>query len=261
MNVLITGASSGIGHATATLLAARGWHVYAGVRSETDLPNVVQLDVTDAEQVAALEDLELDALVNNAGIAITGPLEYMPLEELRRQLEVNTVAQLAVTQACLPSLRRRKGRIVNVSSIAGRSVLPLFGPYAASKFALEALSDALRRELRGDVSVSLVEPGAIATPIWERSLGVADALWEAMPANAHAHYGTLVDTMRAQAVRAAKDGLSPEDVAEVIIAALTSSRPRSRYLVGREAKIQAALARALPGRAMDVILARLLNDR
>src|SRR4051812_41915524 len=209
MNVLVTGASSGIGRATAELLGARGHRVLAGVRGESDLRvPTVQLDVTDAGQVDALRALELGGLVNNAGIAVTGPLEFMPLDELRRQLEVNTVAQLAVTQACLPALRRTRGRIVNVSSIAGRVALPLYGPYAASKFALEALSDALRRELRGSgVDVALVEPGAIATPIWERSLAVADALWAATPEVAHERYGTLVATLRAEAVKQGREGL------------------------------------------------------
>src|SRR3954466_15062882 len=252
MRILVTGASSGIGRATAELLAARGHRIYAGVRGETDLRlPTVQLDVTDAEQVDALRALELDGLVNNAGIAVTGPLEFMPLDELRRQLEVNTVAQLAVTQACLPAPRRSRGRIVNVSSIAGRVALPLYGPYAASKFALEALSDALRRELDGAVSVSVVEPGAIATPIWERSLAVADALWAQMP---HEHYGTLVDKIRAEAVRQAEQGLPAQTAAETIVTALTARRPRSRYVVGRDANVQAVLACVLPARGLDAIL-------
>src|SRR3954462_12272580 len=184
MRVLIRGASTGIGRATALELARRGATVLAGVRDPADgealgpAVTPLPLDATDAAPVAAAGEEAarrgLDALVNNAGIAVTGPLEYLPLDELRRQLEVNTVVQLAGTQACLPALRASRGRIVNVSSVAGRVVLPLYGPYAASKFALEALSDALRQELEGAVSVSVVEPGAIATPIWERSLAVAD---------------------------------------------------------------------------------------
>jgi NAD(P)-dependent dehydrogenase (short-subunit alcohol dehydrogenase family) len=252
MRVLVTGASSGIGRATAELLAARGHSVYAGVRGDTDLElPTVQLDVTNAEQVAALGALELDGLVNNAGVAVTGPLEFMPLEELRRQLEINSVAPVAVTQACLPALRRTRGRIVNVSSISGRVALPLFGPYAASKFALEALSDALRRELHGAVEVDVVEPGAIATPIWERSIAAADALWAAMP---HEHYGPLVEKLRGEALKQAEQGLAPHMVAETVLTALTARRPRTRYVVGRDAKVQAALARVLPARAMDALL-------
>src|SRR4051794_36981137 len=263
--VLVTGASSGIGRAVALALAHRGWTVHAGVRRPTEIAPGVRpftLDVTDPEHVAAAGRLELDALVNNAGIAVTGPLEFMPLDELRRQLEVNTVAQLAVTQACLPALRRSRGRIVNVSSIAGRAVLPLYGPYAASKFALEALSDALRRELRGSgVDVVVIEPGAIATPIWDRSIAVADALWAAMPPQAHERYGTLVDTVRGEAAKQATTGLPTEQAAEVIVTALAARRPRSRILLGRDAKLQAALARVLPARAMDALVFAALRRR
>src|SRR5689334_6739039 len=176
--ILVTGASTGIGRATALELARRGATVYAGVRDPAAVDGLgltpVELDVTDAEQVAALSTrLErLDGLVNNAGIAVTGPLEHLPLDEVRRQLEVNALGQLAVTQACLPALRAARGRIVNMSSISGRVAFPMFGPYAASKFALEAFSDSLRRELRGSgVDVVVIEPGGVTTPIWERGLG------------------------------------------------------------------------------------------
>src|SRR4051812_22764570 len=232
MNVLVTGASSGIGRATAELLGARGHRVLAGVRGESDLRvPTVQLDVTDAGQVDALRALELGGLVNNAGIAVTGPLEFMPLAELRRQFEVNTVAQLAVTQACLPALRRARGRIVMVSSIAGRAALPIMGPYATSKFALEGMSDSLRRELRGAVDVILVEPGAIATPIWNRSLTAGEALWAAMPAVAHERYAATVDALRREAAKQAEQGAPPEAVAHTIAAALSAPRPRARYVV------------------------------
>jgi NAD(P)-dependent dehydrogenase (short-subunit alcohol dehydrogenase family) len=149
--VLVTGASSGIGRAAALALSQRGFTVYAGARGPLDYEGVtrVELDVTNPDHVEALRELPIDGLVNNAGIAVIGPLEYLPLDELRRQFEVNTIGQLAVTQACLPALRQARGRIVNVSSIAGRVALPLYGPYSASKFALEAVNDTLRRELRG----------------------------------------------------------------------------------------------------------------
>jgi NAD(P)-dependent dehydrogenase (short-subunit alcohol dehydrogenase family) len=262
--VLVTGASSGIGRATALHLAKLGAHVLAGVRSpeagEALGPSVtpVQLDVTDQADVDALAEHRLDGLVNNAGIAITAPLEFLPLDELRRQLEVNVIAQLAVTQACMPALRASSGRIVNVSSISGRVALPLYGPYAASKFALEALSDALRREQQ-DVNVVLVEPGAIATPIWDRSLASADALYNAMPPLAHERYGALVAKLRGMAEKQGEEGEPPEAVARVIATALATPNPRTRYVVGRSARIQAALARALPGRAMDKVLAKALS--
>jgi NAD(P)-dependent dehydrogenase (short-subunit alcohol dehydrogenase family) len=260
--VLVTGASTGIGRTTALFLAQQGAHVIAGMRTPRELgPRIapVELDITDAEHVARLARHPLDGLVNNAGIATTGPLEFLPLDELRRQLEVNVIAQLAVTQACMPALRAHHGRIVNVSSISGRVALPLYGPYAASKFALEALSDSLRRE-QSDVPVVLVEPGSVATPIWDRSLAAADALYDAMPPLAHERYGRLVSKLRAMAETQGKEGEPPEAVARIIATALATPHPRTRYVIGRNARIQAALARALPGRAMDKVLARLLNN-
>jgi len=149
---------------------------------------------------------------------------------------------------------------VNISSIAGRVALPLYGPYAASKFALEALSDALRREQQ-DVAVVLVEPGSIATPIWDRSLAAADALYDAMPPLAHERYGKLVATLRGLAQRQGKEGLPPEAVARIVATALVTAKPRTRYVVGRNAQIQAAVARVLPGRAMDRLLARRIVEQ
>ncbi|MDA0166759.1 SDR family NAD(P)-dependent oxidoreductase [Solirubrobacter ginsenosidimutans] len=262
--VLVTGASSGIGRTTALHLAQLGANVLAGVRTpeagEALGPTVtpVRLDVTRAPDVAALAQYRLDGLVNNAGIAVTAPLEFLPVEELRRQLEINVIAQLAVTQACMPALRATQGRIVNVSSIAGRVALPLYGPYAASKFALEALSDALRREQQ-EVGVILVEPGSIATPIWDRSLAAADALYAAMPPIAHERYDALVAKLRGMAEKQGEEGEPPEAVARVIATALSTARPRTRYVVGNRARVQAALARALSGRAMDKLLARAIK--
>jgi NAD(P)-dependent dehydrogenase (short-subunit alcohol dehydrogenase family) len=266
--VLVTGASTGIGRTTALMLAELGATVLAGVRTEAAGealgPTVrpVQLDITNPDDIAALDLTRLDGLVNNAGIAVSGPLEFLPVDQLRHQLEVNVVAQLAVTQACLPALREARGRIVNISSIAGRVALPLYGPYTASKFALEALSDSLRRELRGSgVLVSVIEPGAIATPIWDRGIDAADALWTAMPPVAHERYGALVATLRGHAEKAGVDGDPPESVARTIVTALTASTPRTRYVIGRDARIQALLGRVLPGRAMDAVLAAVLKSR
>jgi len=261
--VLVTGASSGIGRTTALFLAQQRAHVLAGMRTPEQLgPGIttITLEVTDPDDVEALRQHDLDGLVNNAGIATTGPLEFLPLDELRRQLEVNVIAQLAVTQACMPALGRAKGRIVNVSSISGRVALPLYGPYAASKFALEALSDSLRREQQ-DVGVILVEPGSIATPIWDRSLAAADALYAAMPPLAHERYDTLVSRIREIAVQQGKEGDPPEAVARIVATALATKRPRTRYVVGRNARITAALSRALPGRAMDRVLSRLIVEQ
>jgi NAD(P)-dependent dehydrogenase (short-subunit alcohol dehydrogenase family) len=269
MRVLVTGASTGIGRATALELARRGAAVLAGVRDPAAAPEgctALELDVTSPDDVAAAGEEAtrggLDALVNNAGIAVVGPLEYLPLDALRRQLEVNTVAQLAVTQACLPALRASRGRIVNLSSIAGRMALPLYGPYAASKYALEALSDSLRQELRGTgVDVVLVEPGAIDTLIWERGTRAGDALWEALPAVARERYGPLQQTIRRLAEHAGRDGEPPEVVARTIADVLAARRPRTRYVIGRDARLQAALQRVMAGRAMDALVRAALNRR
>lgn len=254
--VLVTGASTGIGRATALLLAQLKANVLAGMRTPQPLgPGItpIELDITEPAHLERLQLNRLDGLVNNAGIAITGPLEFLPIEELRRQLEVNVIAQLAMIQACMPALREAGGRIVNISSISGRVALPLYGPYAASKFALEALSDSLRREQQ-DVPVVLVEPGSIATPIWDRSLKAADALYDAMPPVAHERYDKLVSSLRALAQRQGEEGLPPEAVARIVATALVTERPRTRYVIGRSARIQAAAARLLPGRAVDRLL-------
>ena len=174
---LVTGASTGIGRACAIHLAALGFHVLAGVRDPADAPDglePLQLDVTSEEDVAAAAErvgAELHVLVNNAGIAISGPVEIVPVEEWRRQIEVNLLGQVAVTRALLPAILRARGRVVNMSSIGGRVASPLFGPYSASKFALEAVSDALRREVAPHgVRVVSIEPGGIATPIWGKGM-------------------------------------------------------------------------------------------
>jgi NAD(P)-dependent dehydrogenase (short-subunit alcohol dehydrogenase family) len=251
--VLVTGASSGIGAACAKRLAAAGWEVYAGVRQPGDAPDgttEVLLDVTDAEQISALHVDRLDALFNTAGIAIAAPLEDLPLDELRRQLEVNVVGQLAVTQALLPALRAARGRVVIVGSIAGRSALPFLGGYAITKFALEAMSDALRLELAPEgIEVSLVEPGTIATAIWTKPQPLADGVSE--------RYRTRVDRFRRiAAARAAK--AAPVDlVAAAIEHALTAARPKTRYLVGRDARIRAAIE-LLPDRLRDRVLTHAL---
>jgi NAD(P)-dependent dehydrogenase (short-subunit alcohol dehydrogenase family) len=254
-SLLVTGASSGIGAAVAKRMAARGWEVWAGVRRAGDAPSgtrEVILDVTDADAVkAAGAGIErLDGLVNNAGIAVAAPLEDLPLDELRRQLEVNVVGQLAVTQALLPALRTARGRIVLVGSIAGKSALPFLGAYAISKFSLEAMADALRLELQPEgIEVSLVEPGTIATPIWSKPQPLADGVSE--------RYRRRVDAFRAVAAARASKAAPVELVAEAVEHALTAERPKTRYLVGRDAKLRAGIER-LPDRLRDRVIAKAL---
>ena len=260
---LVTGASSGIGAACASRLISAGWRVFAGVRRAGDAPRGAEeilLDVTDESQIrAAANGIEqLDALVNNAGIAIAMPLEFIPLDELRRQLEVNVIGQVAVTQAFLPHLRRTRGRIVFVGSIAGKSALPFLGAYAASKHALEAIADALRIELRPfGIAVSLVEPGTIRTPIWEKSAAVADSLVSGAPADLRELYGERIAAFRRVAAKRGASGASAEAVARAVDKALTQGRPSTRKLIGRDAKLRAGVER-LPDRIRDSVYERVL---
>jgi NAD(P)-dependent dehydrogenase (short-subunit alcohol dehydrogenase family) len=270
--VLVTGASSGIGKATALHLKELGFDALAAVRKDEDAERLavsglrtVRIDVTDSDSIAAaradLGDGPLAGLVNNAGIAVAAPLEFLPVDQFRHQLEVNLVGQLAVTQQFLPALRAGRGRIVNVSSIGGRVALPLVGAYHASKFALEAISDTLRRELLSQgVDVVVIEPGGVKTPIWKKGDELATELVADMPPEAGRLYGRQVAALREQTVKiAAETGIEPREVAEAIGHALTAKRPRARYLVGRDAKIRAPAAAVLPARVMDRLVARAMG--
>jgi NAD(P)-dependent dehydrogenase (short-subunit alcohol dehydrogenase family) len=261
---LVTGASSGIGAACVQRLRRAGWRVCAGVRGPGDAPRDTEeilLDVTDAQQIhAAAERIgALDALVNNAGIAIAIPLEFIPLGELRRQLEVNLVGQVAVTQAFLPHLRRSRGRIVFVGSIAGRSALPFLGAYAASKHALEAIADTLRLELRPfGIDVSIVEPGTIKTPMFTKAAEVAASLADGAPPELQELYGSRIAAFGRIARERSAKGASAEDVADAVERALTDERPRTRKLVGRDAKLRFGIER-LPDRLRDSVYERVLS--
>jgi len=281
---LVTGASTGIGRATALRLVATGWTVLAGVRDPAagerlaadavagERLRVLTLDVTDAAQVqAAAESVReqaasagvsldggLDALVNNAGIAVGGPLELISEEELREQFEVNVFAQVAVTRALLPALRSARGRIVFVSSIGGRVATPFLAPYTASKHAIEAIADALRVELRSShVGVALVEPGSVATPIWDKARGEIDSF--TLPPEYEQLYGKLPAAMRKTIEQTASRGVPPETVAQTIERALSAPKMRTRYLVGTDARVQLMLRRALPDRVFDRLVSRMMG--
>ncbi len=267
----MTGASSGIGRAAALALAREGYRVYAGVRREEDGAFLARaadgtltplyLDVTDPDMVldaARRLDDELGAdglfgLVNNAGMVVAAPLEFVPLEDVREQFEVNVTGALAVTQAVIPLLRRAGGHIVNIGSVSGSISTPFTGPYNASKFALRAMSDALRLELAPwGISVSIIEPGTVHTPLWKRSLGRFQVLEQRLPARATALYGPVFTKMQ-QFIEGAR-GLPPERVAAVIVSALRSRRPRPYYPVGHDARLRLALVR-LPTRLRDFLIA------
>jgi len=266
--VVITGASTGIGRACALRLDRRGYAVFAAVRRPTDADALkavassrlmpIFLDVTDAasirsaaDEVGARAPRGLSGLVNNAGIAVGGPLEFIPLDELRRQVEVNVIGQVAVTQAFLPLLRRAGGRIVNIGSVSGRLASPLAGPYAASKFAMEAITDALRRELAPwDLKVVMIEAGNVSTPIWAKSASRAEEMLATLPPQARTLYGDDMAGMIRHAGNPPGAG-PPDAVARAVERALTARRPHPRYLVGRDAKIVMRLVRFLPDRWLD----------
>ncbi|HEY2571549.1 MAG TPA: SDR family oxidoreductase [Solirubrobacteraceae bacterium] len=287
-SVLITGASTGIGEATALRLAGAGWTVLAGVRSQEDGARLaaksssgriepVTLDVTDFEQIrqvagrvselgAAGESSpgRLDALVNNAGIGYGGPLELLHPDDLRKQFDVNVLGQVAVTQALLPALRAAHtqpgtgGRIVFMSSVGGRVAMAFTAPYAASKHAIEALGDALRVELASsNVQVALVEPGSVATPIWDKARETGDQV--VVPPQLQKEYGKVPAAMDKALKDTAKRGVPAEQVAQTIERALTSRRMKSRYVVGRDARAMIVARGLLPDHLFDRVAKRVLG--
>ena len=276
--VVVTGASSGIGRATALALGRAGFRVLGGVRSDEDAEALaaegdggvmpVRLDITVARDVRGLVGIVeercgapgLAGLVNNAGVAVAGPLEFLPLDDLRHQFEVNVVGQVAVTQALLPALRRARdaggrARIVFVGSISGMIGSRLLGAYSASKFALEAIDDVFRRELEPwGLQVSLIEPGRVATPIWKKSRDAGRARVPRMSGRVEEFYAEAIDGVLRGAGGADGDGAPPEAVARAVVHALRSARPRTRYRVGSDARMVAALVRRLPDRWVDRLL-------
>ncbi len=268
--VLVTGASTGIGAAVAAELDRRGWCVFAGVRSdeasrrllEEISPRIVPLriDVTDRETVAAAVteiekrcgDAGLAGLVNNAGIAVGGPLELVSDEDLRRQFEVNVLGLVAVTRAMLPLLRASRGRIVNMGSVSGRIALPLLGAYAASKSALEALSDVMRVELaRWGIEVAIVEAGSVKTPIWDKARTNAAALGRALDPEALALYGGELAAMQQVTLDEARSAMPVERVVRAVVHALTARRPRTRYPVDWRTRLWILWWRSTPDRLRD----------
>jgi NAD(P)-dependent dehydrogenase (short-subunit alcohol dehydrogenase family) len=272
--ILVSGASTGIGHAISMHLARNGYTVYAGVRKERDrerleaeharirpiiLDVTVPADVARAVQTVREAGDTLVGLVNNAGIAIAGPLEFLPLDALRLQFEVNTIAPIAMVQATLPLLRETRGRIVNIGSIAGRLSAPFVGPYSASKAAIASLTDALRQELaRFGIAVSLLEFASVKTPIWEKGRQGRDALIASMPPQAMSLYGPLADAIVAQTKVEEREGMDPQVIAATVLAALRAPKPRERYVIGRKARIQ-AVAAILPPSTRDRLVRQVMK--
>lgn len=273
--VLVTGASQGIGRACALALHGRGFHILAGVLTEAEGEQVATslgerctplvFDVTDAAQIARAAEFAFAAagsaglygLVNCAGMVVAGPMEFLPIDAIRRQIEVNLIGQIAVTQALMPALRAGKGRIVFMSSASGFLASPFLCPYAMSKFGIEALGDSWRMELRGTgVRISIIQPGIINTPIWEKSSETAESLASAMPPEAHEYYGNLYDRVR-KIIKQVPDLAAPvERVSNAVLHAITARKPRTRYLVGIDSRIDKILARWLPDGLRDWIICR-----
>ena len=271
---VVTGSSTGIGRASALALARDGFRVFAGVRKAADGEALVaaaegeleplSLDVADGDAIAAAAERVREAtggrlagLVNNAGVAVPGPVEGVDLDELRRQLEINVVAQVAVTQAFLPQLRSARGRVVFMSSVGGRMAFPYLSPYNASKHALEAIGDSLRQEVGPfGVGVAIVEPGSVATPFWDKGLAEAPKARAAMNPELLELYGPALE---AASEKTAARGVPPERVAEAVLHALTATKPKTRYLVGTDAKIQVGLRKVVPDRVFDRLIARELR--
>jgi NAD(P)-dependent dehydrogenase (short-subunit alcohol dehydrogenase family) len=265
---LITGASSGIGAATALRLDADGHDVFAGVLDEADTAGlataserlrVVVLDVTSAasietavaEVTGRLAGRGLDGLVNNAGVGFPGPLEVLALDDLRRQLEVNVIGQIATTQALLPLVRPAMGRIVFVGSVGGILASQFAGAYHASKFAIEAIGDVWRQELEPEgIDVILIEPSAISTPIWSKAIAYLDGLGQSTSPRL-TPYRERLAAFRDTLESADEHGKPPEDVAEVIAQALTAEKPDARYVVGTAGKLATALRPLVPDRVAD----------
>ena len=273
--VVVTGASTGIGRATALHLDSLGLRVFAGVRRDEDGESLrrdsssrltpIRLDVTDSGQVAevtrvireAVRDSRLAGIVNNAGIAVAGPVEFVPLDKWREQLEVNVLGVVSMVQSFTPLLRESRGRIVTIGSLGGRLAQPMVGPYCTSKHALEAISDVLRLELRPwDISVSLIQPGAVKTPIWDKGLRAGAELLRNAPPEVLTLYGAAVEIATRMSAHENETGVDPIEVARAVEHALLSPRPRTRYPVGRQAKLLIPLSRLLPDRLKDELLLR-----
>ncbi|MGI5240348.1 SDR family oxidoreductase [Dactylosporangium sp. CA-139066] len=261
----MTGASTGIGAATARELARRGFHVLAGVRRDSDrMPpkakgiEPVILDITDPDHVAALaarverDPRPLRALVNNAGVPGAGPVEVMPLSEWRRIFEVNLFGHVAVIQSLIPALLRGKGRVVNISSLNGKISMAGYGPYAASKFAMEAMSDALRNELAPHgVRVIVVEPGGVKTEMSRVGLAALGRLDDGMTPEQYARYDALMRAIPSHVAAFTKAGVTSDVAAKRIAKAVTDDRPRTRYTIGATAAFLIRASRVLPDRMLD----------
>lgn len=272
-SVLVTGAGRGIGLAITEHMSRRGWEVYATARSADALDSLdrlhnvraVPLDITDRSSIAALSDrlpAELNGVVNNAGIIVNGPVEGLALDDLTRQFEVNVIAQIAVTQAVLPRIRASQGRVVFISSVSGLYTTPGTGAYNASKYAIESLADALRMELRPwRIPVSLIEPGPIRTDMWADVLADHDRMTEHLSAEHRRLYASHLAGSRKLLGRMQKLAADPTRVTKAVAHALTSRRPKRRYLLDFASRAQKAVVAITPTAVNDAVLAAATTSR
>jgi NAD(P)-dependent dehydrogenase (short-subunit alcohol dehydrogenase family) len=267
---IVTGASSGIGEATARRLAAAGYYVLAGVRKQSDAVKITApgiepliLDVTNDGHIADLVERvtndprgrTLGVLVNNAGVAVNAPIEVLTLDDWRFQFDVSVFGQVALIRALLPTLMSTHGRIINVTSVGGRVAMANFGAYSAAKFAMEAVSDSLRREVEPfGVSVVKITPGAVSTNLTESGLATAARITDTMTPDQHTRYDELGRAFTAQAEGFARDGVSPEHAADVIAKAVTAQRPKTRYTIGRDGAVFTFMPRLVTDRMLDSML-------
>jgi NAD(P)-dependent dehydrogenase (short-subunit alcohol dehydrogenase family) len=266
-SVLVTGAGRGIGLAITEHMSERGWDVYATARSEAALhsldrlPHVhaIPLDITDRSAIAALPDrlpAALNGVVNNAGIIVNGPVEGLSLDDLTQQLDVNVISQIAVTQAVLPKIRAARGRVVFISSVSGLFTTPGTGAYNASKYAIESLADALRMELRPwRIPVSLIEPGPIRTDMWGDVLNDYDIMTKQLSEQHRELYASHLAGSRKLLGRMQKLAADPKRVTKAVDHALTSRRPKRRYLLDIASRAQKAAVAISPTAVTDTILA------
>lgn len=272
--ILITGATTGIGFATAKALAEKGYSVLAGYRNQKDISQLqikniqpIQLDVTSSSDLENLkkylqdEKIELNCVINNAGILTAGPLEFVPVDEVKKVFDVNVWGLLNVTQICLPYLRQTKGKVINISSIAGRTVTPFLGPYNASKYCVEVITDALRMEMQeSGVQFVLIEPGSIETPIWQKSMDFWKLLIEKLPHETFKYYGRSLKSFEMLVQKTSSHAAPVSRVVSKIISAVESQNPSSRYLVGRDAQL-ALIQNYLPTKLKDKLIWKVVNSQ
>lgn len=276
--VLVTGASSGMGKACALRLAQAGYTVFAGVRKEHDAQLLRQegssrlipviLDVTNDHTIAeacqtireTVKDAGLAGLVNCAGVGVTAPMELVPLEELRRQFEINVIGQVAVIQAFLPLIRAARGRIINISSVGGKTTIPFGGPLCASKYAVESINDALRMELRPwGIHVVAIAPGSIRTPAVDKLVQDSEAMLKTFSAEGTRRYAPAYRAFVQTFFKHEEAGAPPDVMARVVLDALVARKPRTRYPVGPLSRRLPLLASLLPARVFDGVKIRLFG--